>query len=922
MIAWLVILALATVSGAAQTHGQATYAAVFDAGLRALERGERSEAAEHFLTAGRLAPDAALWRVYRAHAQGSAFEFEPAESGVAWSPARATRHRHARWSPDGLSILEGDDPAALRDVRTGAWLQQLETPEGPGRSEWSFDASGRWLVRTNDHDQPMQVRDARTGEPVRAKLLAGLGAPRVARVRWLEPGRDEPVPGLGEVTDVPLAGGTLRVWTPPRGLAREFTFGSGGTRAFWHCRGEPGTLELFDVADGKRLAEARLDCEVAGFSPDGRWLLGLGPEQMVVLDAATGERCPGPSDVAASPLASRTFAVAGSRLFLIEGTGRVLEWDMEEQRAVREFELAPDFRSVTGGSVWLGSEPAVVRAGRLLVNGHQTLHVYDLATGRELWSSPDLSGALGSALAPDGREVLLWAGGRIRRVDVASGVASAEVRLPPEPGYGGVALDGDALLVSCSDGSLRRIDLASGSTTAEVLAAEAGGSEDMVRLPDAIATWSRGETLSVWSTPSLTLLARTDLRADERVLALSEDGSRAVVGGWDGRPRILHLANGEASIEPNGMEGPGRAATFSSDGRRVACTDPIEVGIFDSATGERLMAWPHAHGRNVGPMTWYGDDRLVVGWGTQEDKVGLDLIEVSDGRRLAHLFLDSFYFGGSVSAIVADLERDRLTYSAVSTGIVASFSGPDWGMDWSLDFGGGNPSDLRLEHASPSRRLHVSGMMDSVPRIVERDTGAVLAAEAVHGLYDLHGSADDRFVFGRREGRLMVLRGEDFAPLYERGEGLDGSAWIQRGKAYALLPGPQGQRCSAFLVRDGRSLPTDCWDAWLHDPLGLRPASLSELPEPPTVVAGPPRLVKAAGPSVEFELTVSSTSEVLGLEVEVPGRGASFWEVAQAQAEGPVRLSVELDGPWPADVELRAVSRNGTRTAPWLVRVE
>ena len=76
------------------------------------------------------------------------------------------------------------------------------------------------------------------------------------------------------------------------------------------------------------------------------------------------------------------------------------------------------------------------------------------------------------------------------------------------------------------------------------------------------------------------------------------------------------------------------------------------------------------------------------------------------------------------------------------------------------------------------------------------------------------------------------------------------------------------------------------------------------------------------GESVEVELGASAEGPLQGIQVEVAGRASRLEPFVVEPAGTGSKVTLSIDGPWPAEVRLRAVARSGVLSAPWRVDVE
>lgn len=377
------------------------------------------------------------------------------------------------------------------------------------------------------------------------------------------------------------------------------------------------------------------------------------------------------------------------------------------------------------------------------------------------------------------------------------------------------------------------------------------------------------------------------------------------------------------------------SAELSDDGLRVALVGSRELLVLDVRTGEvqaRVALVDPPLGKYEGACAFHGPSHFALAWGSDDfmngiPGVGLDVYDLSTGalagrHRAGGSGIESF--GGWVGAIESMPDLGRLAYSVSASGVVCLLDDSDWRPVAGLDFNGGNPSTLELSHTPGSEWLCISGMTGSYSRVVGARALELRAKNEVEGLFGLCESECGRYVVGRSAGRVHVLNGASLEPLYERQELTGpGSRLVRAGKLVDLGVGPTATE-DCHIERNGSSHPLVCFDAWLADPLGLAEATLERLPQPPRIDSGPARTVRSNVASMTLRLRAQDELGLLGVWVVAAGRAPRFLPVdaAEPSLSSVHDLTVEVDGPWPLDVELVAVGRTGLESKPWRVRID
>jgi WD40 repeat protein len=155
--------------------------------------------------------------------------------------------------------------------------------------------------------------------------------------------------------------------------------------------------------------------------------------------------------------------------------------------------------------------------------------------------------------------------------------------------------DGSLLVTSSDDGRARVFDAHNGSLLHEL----GQYAHPVVAIPGAVGgrnvilTWAPNENPAVWEASTGKMLAI--LRAPVRVAALSDDGTRVLIGTADGRLRVWTWSNGHVVVDPGGPYNNG----FFDVG--FSSRDPNSVLALDRGTGN-LIQWNGTGESPSGPL--------------------------------------------------------------------------------------------------------------------------------------------------------------------------------------------------------------------------------------------------------------------------------------------------------------------------------
>lgn len=899
------------------------YRSQFERGLAALAAGENEAAADAFRAAGDLAPDAPVWRAYLARAEGREPEVELDQSPSELGPWALVPHRaaDAAFDPTGERLISGYDPATLWDARSGERIAVLRNRGRGGGRRWQFDITGRFLIGLGSSReqnvlvrQGIDVRDARTGAPIEIHGAAGMALREDTRFQWVPPGTTIAPSAARHAFQIPLPNGFLRCIRPPIESSASFVVRADGARAVCLSAEPESMLHLVDPRKGSTLLRIRPGGQRALFSPGGRFLASKGRDRIVLADAGRGQQLPSPPELERGRSNAFHCGFDGDLLVVADRWGHCYWWDPGGAREVRSIRLDP------APGIGFADIAATSGDASLLVLARGEVRCHDSASGTMIWSQDSLLSSLDKHVSVNVKRILNPRhAGRLHVLDANSGANIADLAgglgvMDFEPLIGE-----QAALLSLSDGSLRRVGLRSGRATASVTPPKSSPRWWAQSLDqDRIISWADHEALSLRDARSLRPSFSVPLEDDERVLAVAEDGSRFITVGLAGTLHLRSFAENEEALAVLSTPERPRFAAFSKDASQAAVVGQSKILLLDAGTTSLVASISTEDDAALGPVAFYGHDRLMIGWHKGES-VGVDVLQLPGGERLARLDVsDICIFGGNVEALRCFPDLGCVVFSVSTFGIVAAFRAEDWSRAWLLDSAGRD-----LDRPIGTDRLCMSGLPGRTARVVDIESGTDSYPEPFEGCSDLKGSQGCEVVAGVFDGQLGVFDGESAKRLYVRSEGADDSAWIVRDGKTLEVDGERGwETSSRHLERGGISYPADCWDAWILDPLGLVRAPLDVLPQPPLIVSGPPRVVLAQGEQVELVLEIESEAPLLGVQVEIAGRPTELAGVDKSPVSQRATGVITITAPWPADLRLRAVARSGVLSAPWRVRIE
>jgi WD40 repeat protein/serine/threonine protein kinase len=433
--------------------------------------------------------------------------------------------------PDGGSFLAGGPTearlwvtATLQPAAQGLRHSSLVQAEFFGPEGASVFTRSAFELRRWDRDAGKSI-----GRPLTLPVGAVLAMSRDARRALVVHGKEG---RLWDLATGQILGEPLR----PEGPIRTAVFSANGTRIITLGQGNaPG---LWDAVTGKAVGGPlmhRSPVQNAGFAPDGRVLLSRSATEVLLWDAATGQRIaqvaeagPGQRPVASfSPDGKLLLAGSGLEVQVREPrTGEPIGKPLVHERPVQDASFAPD-----------GVTP-------LTVSGNH-IHIWDRTSARRIGSPVPLPSGTTTSITPQGHP------------------------LPYQPIANGIAFtpDGRTLLVK-SPAQVRLWDMATGQMLGRPLR---GGSLYAVAVsPDSktVLTAGSNHTAQLWDT-GLGAPRGEPLRHQGTVYAavFSPDGRTVLTGSADNTARLWDTATGEPLGPPLRHPREVWAVAFSQDGK-------------------------------------------------------------------------------------------------------------------------------------------------------------------------------------------------------------------------------------------------------------------------------------------------------------------------------------------------------------------
>jgi WD40 repeat protein len=521
------------------------------------------------------------------------------------------------FSGDGkrLAAAGSDERLRVWDVASRAEIRTLEIQKG---SLWSLalnsDGSRLAVASYGGNNDLVQVFDVATGKELHA-LRRPKGGVILLRMQF----------GLDGARLLLLAEKDLAIWKLEPGSA---TLGvqikaesadlataalSPDGRRVATCD-EAGALRLWNADDGQPILTVRGErgegFRYLTFSPDGRWLAAcVDWTGIVVWDAVLGKvvrRWEGHCDW----IGGLAFSSDGRRLITV-GSDGIKTWGPWTAEGVRTLPAHGSVEAL-----------AFSRDGRRLTarSFDGVIEVWDLRSGRSLWTTGRQQGGFVRALEPDGERLIVASPkGELTWLDGATGRELGRLpNGPAAPSHLAFSPDGRLLAITGVDvtavwdvRSERPLYNLSGddlftvgmtfSPDSRLLGGVAWGDETAVVVRDAVTGAER-----------LTSRGRFDV--DQTVaLAFSPDGKWAASGGWGRLVQVWAVADGKDLFTLTGHTDVVHSLAFSPDGRRLASGgDDGVVKLWDLSTGAELLTYRADRDSPVRAVTFSPDGGLLA----------------------------------------------------------------------------------------------------------------------------------------------------------------------------------------------------------------------------------------------------------------------------------------------------------------------
>ncbi len=474
------------------------------------------------------------------------------------------------WSPDGVWVAagSGDNTIFIWNSVSGDLFRTLDDPDGVEQVAWSPDGT---FLASRTSDGAVRLWDAATGQALytweREADCFGV------HLAWLPDGGR-----LGVECRTVDGDGKVTVWdVTTRKVARVLDHTTDIHRAVWS-------------PDGALLASGCLDGVVRVWS-------GQNGEELYALRDLSGQ------------VGSVAWSPDGARLAWSGPDGRIQVWDLSGEPESHTLQsLASGYRN----ALWSPDNTRLVSAPEGVQGA---LQVWDVASGAELAAVDYSFVPMGLDWSSDStRLAASSADGTLRVWDVIEGaplyVEQLQAALVPSVQTVVWSPDGAHLATANTDNTVRLWDAASGRQV-RVLDSR-GPVIGLAWSPDSrfLASWG-DTTVQVWEAVSgneVHPLDHADITID---LAWSPAGTRLATVSDGGQVTVWDPVAGTAVLALRAQIGPSHQVRWSPDGTKLAAISDPGLVIWDSVTGDELLA---REGDNLYTAAWSPDSaRLAAG---------------------------------------------------------------------------------------------------------------------------------------------------------------------------------------------------------------------------------------------------------------------------------------------------------------------
>jgi WD40 repeat protein len=474
------------------------------------------------------------------------------------------------WSPDGMWVAAGSgyNTIYIWNSVSGDLSRTLEDPDGVEQVAWSPDGT---FLASRTRDGAVRVWDAGGGQLLHT---------------WERE---------ADCFRVDLA------WLPD------------GSRLAAGCRytDGDGKVTVWDVATRQavRVLDRTTGIHRAAWSPDGALLASGCPDGAVrVWDGQSGEELYALRDLSGQ-VGSVAWSSDGARLAWIGPDGRIQVWDYATEPESRTLQnMASGYRNV----LWSPDNTRLVSAPEGVPGA---LQLWDVASGAELAAVDYGFVPTGLAWSPDATRVAVSsADGGLYVWDIAAGsplyVERLQAAIVPNVQTVVWSPDGAHLATANTDNTVRLWEAASGRQVR--IMDSRGPMTGLAWSPDSrfLASWG-DTTVRVWEAASGNEVHPLDHSDITIGLAWSPAGTRLATVSNDGQVTAWDPAAGTVILALRAQIGPTHQVRWSPDGTKLAAISDPGLVIWDSATGNELLA---REGDNLYTAAWSPDGtRLAAG---------------------------------------------------------------------------------------------------------------------------------------------------------------------------------------------------------------------------------------------------------------------------------------------------------------------
>ncbi|KAF5330196.1 hypothetical protein D9611_010572 [Ephemerocybe angulata] len=557
------------------------------------------------------------------------------------------------FSPDGRKIASGslDKTVRVWDAQTAQLALDPFIGHTDNINSVGFSPDGRYIVSGSD-DETVRVWDAQLGQP--ALDLSAIQTREVRSVGFSPNGRyivigssDKTI----QVWDTQACQPVLdRLFIGHTGSVRSVAFSPDGKKV---VSGGDDTIRVWDAQTGLPVLDPltghRDGVQSVAFSPDGSHIVSGSYDKTVrVWDAKTGQPAMVPFIGHSHSVSSVAFSPDGRHVMSGSDDGTIIiqVWDVQTSQATSD--------------PWWGHTDYVTSVafspdGRYIVSGSldKTVGVWDVQEGQTALDpyTGHRDFVFSVAFSPDGRHVASSSGETIHLWDIRTGKMALDTPIVGNGSRVAFSPDGKHIVSASKDKTVRVWDARTGKPALEPFKGHTGYIRSVAFSPDGryIASGSDDKTVRVWDVEAgQPTMAPFEGHTSVRSVAFSPDGRHVASGLRDKTIQLWDTQTGQVTMGTfKGHKDVVNSVAFSPNGRYIAsCSYDNTVRVWDVQTGKAALDPFIGHTRGITSVAFSPDGSCIAS-GSDDKTVRVWKLPQALGARGSQepLFLHEYSYG-------------------------------------------------------------------------------------------------------------------------------------------------------------------------------------------------------------------------------------------------------------------------------------